>query len=177
MQKITESIDRDLKWTQPSILKAEYVLSAGVVAVATLKLRSSFGTLATAESGDGCWTFKRAGFWQSRITIRAGGFDTDLAAFKNDTWSQGGTLEFSEGARFRATTKFWTTHLTFTAEAGEPLVSFDYGGVFRRMAGVTVSPAGRSLAELPILVLFGYYLAVMSEMDAATAAAVTAAVG
>ena len=177
MRKIIEFIGRDLKWTQPSVFKAEYVLSAGVEVVATLKLRSSCGTLATAESGDGCWTFKRAGFWQSRITIRAGGSDTDLAAFKNDTWSQGGTLEFSHGARFRATTKFWTTQLTSTTEAGEPLVSFDYGGVFRRTAGVAVSPAGHSVAELPILVLFCYYLAVMSEMDAATAAAVTAAVG
>ena len=177
MQKIVEFIDRDLKWTQPGLLKAEYVLSAGVVEVATLKLRSSFGTLAAGESGDGCWTFKRGGFWQTRITIRAGGSDNDLAVFRNDTWSQGGTLEFSQGARFRATTKFWKTSLTFTTEAGEPLVSLDYGGVFRRTAAVAVSPAGRSFVELPILVLFGYYLAVMSEMDAATAAAVTAAIG
>jgi len=177
VQKIVEFIDRDLKWTQPSLLKAEYVLSAGVVVVATLKLRSSFGTLATGASGDGCWTFKRGGFWQTRITIRAGGSDNDLAVFRNDTWSQGGTLEFSHGARLQATTKFWTTQLTFTTEAGEPLLSFDYGGLFRRTAAVAVSPAGRSLAELPILVLFGYYLAVMSEMDGAAAGAVTAAIG
>jgi hypothetical protein len=56
-------------------------------------------------------------------------------------------------------------------------VSFDHGGVFRRTAGVAIVPAGRSLVELPILVLFGYYLAVMSEMDAATAAAATATAG
>ena len=51
-----------LKWLQPNWLKMEYELHAGEEVVATLRFRSSFGTLATAQSADGCWTFKRVGF-------------------------------------------------------------------------------------------------------------------
>ena len=45
----------------------EYELRAGDMLAATLRFRSSFGSFATAEDGDGCWTFKRVGFWQTSV--------------------------------------------------------------------------------------------------------------
>ena len=86
MQKIARVSGNEIKWSQPSANKMEYELRSGGELVATLKFRSMCGTLATAESGDGCWTFKRVGFWQSRATIRAFGSDTDLAAFETPEW-------------------------------------------------------------------------------------------
>src|SRR5690349_4389880 len=87
MKKISESINQPLKWEQPSALKMSYELHTGEETAGTLQFRSSLGSFATAESADGCWTFKRVGFWQTRVTIRECGAETEIATFKNNTWS------------------------------------------------------------------------------------------
>ena len=97
MLKITELIGQESRWTQPHASKMEYELRARDVIAATLSFRSSFGSFATATSADGTWTFKRVGFWQTRATVRADGAEADLAVFKNNTWSGGGTLELPGG--------------------------------------------------------------------------------
>ena len=99
MMKMAELIGRELKWVQPHALKMEYELRAGEMLAATLHFRSSFGSFATATSADGSWTFKRVGFWQTRVTVRTSGTETDLAVFRNNTWSGGGTLEFPRWAQ------------------------------------------------------------------------------
>lgn len=162
--------NRGLRWAQPSALRMEYELRSRDSLVATLKFSGMFGTLATAESGDGSWTFKRVGFWRQQATVREQGADTDLAVFRNRTWSGGGELLFTDGRSFKATTKLWTTRLEFSSQRDEPLVRFSYGGVFRRAADVHVEDAARSKPELPLLVLFGWYLLVMLERDAAAVA-------
>ena len=63
--------------------------------MATLRFRSIWGSLATAESADGCWTFKRVGFLQTRATIRTCESEDEIAVFKNNSWTGGGTLELS----------------------------------------------------------------------------------
>ena len=175
MQKISEVAGDRLKWAQPSALRRHFELKRSEELIAQLQFRSVFGTLATAESGDGCWTFKRVGFWQQKVTVRADGSEDDLAVFRNNTWKNGGTLEFPNGRRFPATTNFWSTKFAFENDAGETLVRFHYGGVFRLSADVEILQPARTMAELPILVLFGWYLAVMLHMDSGAAAAAAAA--
>jgi hypothetical protein len=58
------------------------------------------------------------------------------------------------------------TKLEFRTEGDEPLVRFDYGGAFRLSAKVVISPAARGSEDLPLFVLFGWYLAVMLYEDA-----------
>lgn len=163
-----------LRWSQSSALKLkeESELRAGADLGGTLKLRSMLGTLATAESADGCWTFKRVGFFQNRATIRARGSERDVAVFKNNTWTAGGTLEFPDGPTFRATTNFWLTSLEFRTDTDEPLVRLKYGGFFRRSADVEISSQARAVVQLPLLVLFGWYLLVMLDRDAGAVAVV-----
>src|SRR5512143_4092274 len=130
MMKLAEMIGQELKWVQPHALKMEYDLRTGEDIVATLVFRSSFGSFATAASADGTWTFKRVGFWQTKATIRASGGETDLAVFKNNTWSAGGTLELPNGRKYFANTNFWATQYEFKTETGEALVSYKkVGGV------------------------------------------------
>ena len=171
MQKISDVAGDKLKWSQPSALRRIYELKRSEDLIAQLQFRSMLGTLATAESGDGSWTFKRVGFWQNRVTVRSNGSEVDLATFRNNTWKNGGTLEFPGGRHFRATTNFWNTKFAFESDTGESLVRFHYGGVFHLSADVEIHPPARTMAELPILVLFGWYLAVMLHMDSAAAAA------
>ena len=71
MYKIAEYYQQTLKWVQPKMLKEAYELRSGEELIATLTFRGIAGTFATAESGDGSWTFKRVGFWQNKATIRA----------------------------------------------------------------------------------------------------------
>lgn len=171
MRKIFDLASHELKWSQPSAMKEEFELRTASELVATLHFRSSLGSFATAESADGCWTFKRIGFWQSKAGIRQCGSDVDLAIFKNNTWKSGGTLAFANGHQFNATTNFWQTRLGFETETGDPLAGLRYGGVFRRHADVEITAAGRSTAQLPVLVLFGWYLAIMLDRDSSAATA------
>jgi hypothetical protein len=175
MMKIAELTRHELKWVQPNAFKMEYELRAGDAVAATLRFRSSFGSFATAESADGSWTFKRVGFWQTKVTIRASGTETDLAVFKNNTWSGGGTLELPEGRKYPASTNFWATQFEFKTEAGEALISYrSIGGMLHMSSAVEIHPLAEDLAELPWMVLLGWYLTVMMHMDSAAAVAATA---
>jgi hypothetical protein len=171
MKKIAQAAAHALKWAQVSSKRHE--LRSDDELVATLEFRSACGTLGTAEGADGCFTFKRVGFWQSRASVRGCDTDAELALFSNNTWKLGGTLEFPDGARYKATTNFWMTRLEWKSEAEESLVSFHYGGVFRKKADLEIAAAARQDRHLHHLVTFGWYLAVMLSNDAATAAVVT----
>jgi hypothetical protein len=153
-----------------------YELLAGEALLATLRFRSSLGTLATAETAAGCWTFKRVGFWQTRLTVRDCGLDQDVAVFKNNTWSGGGTLEFGDGRIYRATTNFWQTNLDFKNNQDGSLLRFHSRGFFHFSANVDIDRAAARLPELPLLITLGWYLIVMLQQDAAAGVAATAAV-
>ena len=171
MKNLAEVVTRELRWAQPRALHAEYELTASGELAGRLEFHSAWGTKAFAESSEGVWTFKRTGFWQQTASIRKEGSDEDLAVFKNNTWQNGGTLTFSNGREVRATTNFWSTQLEFQDGAGMPMVRYHYGGVFKLHAEVEVTAAARSLPETPLLVLFGWYLALMLHRDAAGTAA------
>ena len=96
--------------------RREYELHARDAVAATLSFRTSFGSFATAPRAEGTWTFKRVGFWHTRVTVRAAGTDADLAVFKNKTWSNGGTLELPGGRKYQADTNFWATRYEFKRE-------------------------------------------------------------
>ena len=178
MQNIGACVGHELKWTQPHTLQMAYELHDSAELVATLRFRSSFGSLATAESADGCWTFKRVGFWETRATIRACGAEQDLAIFKNNTWASGGTLELPDGRRYPASTNFWDTAYAFNTADGEPLVSYrNIGGLLHLSSLVEIRPAAAALPELPWLVMLGCYLIVMIQMDSAAVAASVAVMG
>jgi hypothetical protein len=176
MRRIADLSSQSLNWEQPAALKMQYELRTGDGELAgSLRFRSSFGSFATAESADGCWTFKRVGFWRTRVTVRSCGSDDDIAVFKNNTWSGGGTVELSNGQTFRATTNFWQTKFGFETEAGEKLVEFATSGLLHLSATVELHPRFVTLAELPLMVMFGFYLIIMMHADDSTAAVVGAA--
>jgi hypothetical protein len=169
---LAQMIGRELSWAQPSAWKMEYEMRADDELIATLRFRSSFGTFATGESADGCWTFKRIGFWQTKATIRTCESDTEIAIFRNNTWSGGGTLEFADGRKLPASTNGWRTTFEFKSETGETLVRFKSQGLVHLSAKVEIKPDAAGLPELPWIVMLGWYLTIMMYMDAATAAAV-----
>ena len=167
---IRDAISHELRWQQPRALREEYELLAGDEMIGTLKFRSMFGSFATAESADGCWTFKRVGFLKTRVTIRACGAEEELALFRNSTWRGGGTLELPAGRTYRANVNLWASRYEFRTEERTPLLTFRTGGIIHASATVQVHDAARSLAELPWLVMLGWYLCVMLRRDSVAAA-------
>ena len=133
------------------------------------------GSLATAESADGSWTFKRVGFWQTQVTVRQLGGAHDLAIFRNGTWTSGGTLHLPDGRVFPASTNFWATDFEFQDDRGQRLYRCSrMGGLLHASAQVEIEPAAAALPELPWLVPLGWYLAILLQRDAGTMAATTA---
>lgn len=176
MIKMANLIGQELKWVQPHALKMEYELHAGDMVAGNLNFRSSFGSFATATSADGSWTFKRVGFWQTKVTVRSSGTETDLAVFRNNSWSGGGTLEFPDGRKYLANTNFWSTKYEFRTETGEALISYKkIGGMMHMSSGVEIYSPAKDIAEMPWMVLLGWYLTVMMYMDSAAVVAATAA--
>ena len=172
MMKLAELVGHELKWIQPHAMKMEYELRTRDMVAATLRFRSSFGSFATATSADGTWTFKRVGFWQTRVTIRASETETDLAIFRNNTWSGGGTLELIDGRKYPANTNFWLTQYEFKTEKGESLICYkNIGGMLHLSSVTEIHPLAKDIPEMPWMVLLGWYLTVMLHMDAAAVAA------
>lgn len=172
MKKLADLLDRELKWTQPSAFRMYYELQAGDELAATVRFRSAFGSLATSESGDGCWTFKRVGFFQTRVTIRVCGEETDIAVFRNNTWTGGGALELLYGRKVLVTTNLWQSNLEFKTESEETLLRFQSAGLIHLSAQVEIQREAIGLAELPWMVMLGWYLIVMMNMDTAASAVV-----
>ena len=97
-------------------------------------------------------------FFRTKVTIRPCGSDAEMAIFKNDTWSYGGTLEFADGRTMQATNNFWQTRFGFQTESGEKLIEFEKHGLLHLSATVDIQRSAVSRSELPLIVTFGFYL-------------------
>jgi hypothetical protein len=175
MKQIAEVAGAELRWQQPTALRQRYELRADDTIVATLTFRSDWGSFATAESADGCWTFKRVGFWQTRTTVRQCGSETNLATFQHNTWSGGGALTLSDGRVFPLTTNTWQTKLDLLDPQQMSLLHYASTGLFKLGATLIVEPHALAIPELPWLALFGWYVIVMMYHDAAATTAATSA--
>jgi hypothetical protein len=168
MKRLADLTNRQLKWTQPGAFKMHYELLAGDELAATLRFRSEVGSLATGKSADGCWTFKRIGFFQTRVTIRVCGEETDIAVFRN-TWNGGGALELPNGRKVLMTTSLLQSNLEFKTESEVALLQFKSSGFLHLSTLVEVQREAIGLPELPWMVFLGWYLIVMMNMDTAAA--------
>ncbi|HEY0602103.1 MAG TPA: hypothetical protein VGD58_04285 [Herpetosiphonaceae bacterium] len=170
MQSLTALSGQPLKWNQPKASKMEYELRSGDQLAATLRFRSSFGSFATAQSAGGCWTFKRVGFWQTKVTIRVCDSDTDIATFVNN-WKGGGTLTLPDGRKLLVSTNMWLSRFEIKNESDVALMRYNMSGLIHLSSEVEIQPAAMELPELPWLVPFGWYLALLAYMDSSASAA------
>lgn len=165
MRRLADVIHSQLRWVQPHVFQPVYELRQGDDTVATLALRSVFGSFATARSADGAWTFKRVGFWQTRATVRAEGGTADMAVFEHHTWSGGGTLRVASGRSIRVTTNLWQSKIEFQLADDHFLFRYRTEGFLRQQAELEILPSLEAMPEMPWLILFGWYLVVMMHQD------------
>ena len=174
--RIQNYIEEPLAWTQPRMLTSEYELHRGDELLGSLRFRSSWGSLAVAKVDNGCWTFKRQGFFKTSVSIRVCDSENDVAIFRNNTWKGGGTLELPDGRSFQANTNFWHSRYEFAALAGNPLVRYRTHKGLRLSGEMELLPSAKEMPEGPWLAMLGWYLAVMMSRDdsAATVAVIAA---
>jgi hypothetical protein len=167
VRSISETADQELLWTQPAAFQREHELRAGDDVVATLRFQR--GSLADAEAAGAHWTFKRQGFWQPRVTVRAAGSDVDLAVF-HPRWVGGGTLEFPDGRALRlSSANFWQSEWLWQ-DAEKPLIRFKgRHGFIKANGAVEIQPEAIANPDLAMLVLLGWYLILLHAEDSAAA--------
>jgi hypothetical protein len=180
MDHISVLAGQRLEWIQPKTLDRRYELQTGLAQLATLTFHSAWGTLATAETADGAWTFKRVGFLNPWVTVRVAGSPDNLAVYQPKFWGDG-TLTFADGVAFRwRPTNFWATEWAFTGAGDAPLVRFKSGAekhklsdIFKTQALVELEPDESVRPFVPLLVTLGMYLIILHQQDAAGAVAAT----
>jgi len=157
---------RQLEWRQPEALRRCYQLADEGREIASLRFESSFGSRATGECGGNSWTFKRTGFFATRVTVRVAGADNDLAVF-TPTWTGGGSVEFNWGPSYRLRKKnFWGTEWAFEREDESAAVTLSgLHGVLKQGARATVPPSAAGLPETPVLLLLIWYVRLLLAED------------
>jgi hypothetical protein len=172
VQSVKDFAGRELVWEKPRALRREFELRSGEEVLATLRWSKGWwSTLAEATSAEEQWTFKRSGFWKPKVTARRPGSETDLATFELG-WNGAGVLTLTGGATYRWDNEgFWGNAFVWKDPAGNPLVRFHHQ-MMKNKGEVEVSPSASTLADLPFLIVFGWYLAVslMEERSAAAGA-------
>jgi hypothetical protein len=183
MRALSEIHGAGLCWMQPKTFVRWFELrTRDAEVVAALRFEQTLGTLATAESAEGRWTFKRVGFLNVRVTVREVGSQTNLAVYEPKLWGDG-VLRFPDGRTYEwKAMNFWGTQWCFADAQGQVVFAFKperdrpkLSELFKTQADVEVGPAGQGLAELALLVLLGWYLVILQQDDAAAAAAAAAA--
>jgi hypothetical protein len=179
MEALSTAIGSNLCWVQPKTLERQFELRTEGGLFGSLRFEKALGTLATASSAAGRWTFKRAGFMNPRVTIREAGRDVDLAVYWPKFWG-GGWLECADGSRFQwKSMNFWGTSWGFANTREELVFTMKPGAeksklsdLLKSQAIVEIGTQSFGLAELPLLLMLGWYLMIMQQDDAATTAAV-----
>lgn len=180
---MTKAIFLQTQWVQPKSFHNRYELRAGDELFAVLEFPKMFGSLALACTEDGRWTLKRVGFFKTRVTIREEGQDSDLGVYFPRWTGSEGTLHMTGGAEFTwKAANFWATQFIWLDTAGKTLLSYRPGveestlsDVLKTQARVEFMPEARNTAELPLLVVLGWYLMIMKQQDDTAAVAATSA--
>ena len=156
MKSFAEMEGEPLTWTQ--LRAGRYALRGGEDVFAQFRYQTALGSLATGEASHARWTFKRIGLQRPRITARKAGQEKDVAVLKHSGRGEA-VLELADGRRFRwKATRARRREKGFYDPTGELVLRFYPQPVPAKVqARVEVGQGWAGLAELPLLVLIGWY--------------------
>jgi hypothetical protein len=102
------------------------------------------------------------------IALSPSGNISSVAVF-HPQWSSGGNLDFPDGHQLRwRCTNFWGSHWAFVHADNRPSILFHHHeGILKASAKLEIDPADTSLPDLPLLVVLGWYLIILTAEDAA----------
>lgn len=163
MSAIKELAGRELLWIRPARQFA-FELRGGDEVIGHLRWERS--SLAAGDMAGQKWTFKRVGFLQTRVTVRAPGSNENSAVF-HPSWTGGGTLDLGPGRQLRfSPANFWRTRYDWIDAPDIPLVHFQGHGLHAWESRVEIEQSAVASREVPLLVVLGWYLLVLWMLDA-----------
>jgi hypothetical protein len=164
-----------LKWVQVNIKEDELI--SGKDVYAALHWASPRSSLATGESADGKWTFKRSGFIHPKISIRELGSDTNLYTV-NVGWNGEASLLVPGKGTFWWVPNTWHTKWTLEDDSGMEAMRIELIGFINVSGNLEIkqNPIRIDPPTLSLLALLGWHLImlVLSD-DASSSAAIVAA--
>jgi hypothetical protein len=163
-----------MEWRQPKAFHRFYQLVMNGQEQGTLQFQGP-GSLAKGDYGGKQWTFQRTGFWKPRILVREVGSELDVAEFAPN-WNGSGAVKFASGVTYGFKhTNFWRSEWVFEAADGTAAVTVHGpSGALHQHGEVLVSEAYAQSPDVPVLVVLIWYVRVLMNEDAASAATVVA---
>lgn len=162
--KIAEAVS-PLTWVQPDSQQREYHLVTADQKIASVSWAKEGGTLADAMSEDGRWSFKRGGFLHPRITARKDGSD---AAVFEPGMSGNGVVHLTSGHIFRWSSNLWRGEWSWVNAAGKGGIKIRREfSMDTRQGRVEIIQDAIPRLEIPLLVLFGWYIVILLSEDGA----------
>ncbi len=155
-----------LRWIRTSVEPPAYSLLSGDRPLVDLRWERPTGSLATARSSGGTWSLKRGGFLGPHVTIRTSPDGTDLARL--EVHLRQGVLDVLGGRSYRLRRAgLLVPAWQVTDATGRRLAHIEPVRVDSRLEGgsVEVAPEARGLADLPLLLVVGWYFIVLAWFE------------
>lgn len=152
-------------------------LVVGETRIASMVWRGWFSVEATGTIAGIEWVFDRPGFFNRQVEVRTAGAAEPEAIYSPHWTSTSGTLDLSGGRTYGwQSTNFWGTRWQWEDASGTPLVRFVHlRGIFRQEATVELLNSDLAPRTRALLLLLGWYLISLYNMDTAAAAAAVGA--
>jgi len=169
--------DRRLYWIQPRVLERRYVLvedqeaGAQESEYASLQFVARSFERAEARAGQAGWIFQRQGCLNSALSVRRLGEQVTLAVYRLNLMGLEGRLVLNGGQAYRwQPANLGRVDYRYLYGYGQPLVVFHPGApeaqasnLFKIQYQVQISASAYSLADLPLLLTFGWFLVVRHQ--------------
>jgi len=187
---------QQLLWTEDGARRWD--LYDNNIRYATLQWNKSFGSLATGESVDGRWTFKRCGFFRPYITVRIAGNEAiaaqqtraggttstsaepDLAVMRSIGRGEA-EIQFANGRKYywRATKRRRRERGIYDQQGRLLVATLFERRFFTAKGSVTLETDAPGCTELSVLCLLAWHRLVLEDSDEqdAMAGAVVAVMG
>jgi len=163
-----------LTWsTVPKSRPRTYTLTQGTAVVGKLSWQKDWGSLVLGETRTGSWSFKRVGFFNTRVSIRTAGTEQEVAAFHPHLFG-GGWAELSGNHMWRLQAKglFKQTY-EFVDHSGRVALTLKPNGDNAEVTFADLSLDERTASLLTLLI---WYVALLANEDADTTAVLAAVI-
>jgi hypothetical protein len=160
-----------MEWRQPSAFNRNFELKTGDSQLASLKFLKTFGSLAEGCVLGEAWTFKRSGFLAPKASARVAGNEEDIITYEPNFTGTKGMMRMHNGEMLELkATNFWGSEWSLLNMRGEVFLQFHLKGMIRHGSSVAVQPAALDRKDLPLLLLFSWYIIVLHQQDSAAGA-------
>jgi hypothetical protein len=166
MGRIVEHIGSELLWVQIGNSMG-WELRANETVIGSVLAEGKFLSNAAAKCEDGSWKFKRVGALKANISIM--GMDTgiEIALFKKNALNRNGSILINKEKKFKIGTNFLMSEYGVAHEK-ESIITLSNVTRYPILSSkLKIYPNAVNIPELPWLVLFSWYLAVMQHFDLA----------